>query len=185
MAFHHTKDFSPVSTGPIRLPLHLFVTRYRALFVDKLAPRPADRMEPGISGIAAAPVDDPAYRSALGMRAQLRSNFALNPVAGNGIFGCRDGAPKISIQTRECLQRPKSRNSRPKIPGETTYFWRRIGTCGLRRLGVELVAPHSPIEPRLCHPPCSARRADRQLGLNVHQARRHEEDAVAQQASLA
>jgi len=36
MAFHHPKDLSPVSTGPIRLPLHLFVTRYRALFVDKL-----------------------------------------------------------------------------------------------------------------------------------------------------
>jgi hypothetical protein len=28
--------------------------------------------------------------------------------AGNGIFGCRDEAPEIVIQPRECLQRPKS-----------------------------------------------------------------------------
>jgi len=34
-------------------------------------------------------------------------------------------------------------------------------------------------------PRLSTRPADQHLGLNVHQARRHEEDALAQQASLA
>ena len=57
----------------------------------------------------------------------------------------------------------------------------------------ELVAPHAVLSNRVSAT-CldrhdiairSARRADWQLGLNVHQARRHEEDAVAQQASLA
>ncbi len=57
----------------------------------------------------------------------------------------------------------------------------------------ELAAPHAVLSNRVSasrFDRCgfcfrSARRADRHLGLNVHQARRHEEDAVAQQASLA
>jgi hypothetical protein len=33
---------------------------------------------------------------------------AQSPAAGNGIFGCRDRAPKIIAKKRERLQRPKS-----------------------------------------------------------------------------
>jgi hypothetical protein len=57
----------------------------------------------------------------------------------------------------------------------------------------ELAAPHAVLSNRVSATRLdrcdlafrSARRADRHLGLNAHQARRHEEDAVAQQASLA
>jgi hypothetical protein len=57
------------------------------------------------------------------------------PAAGNGIFGCRDRAPKIAIQTRERPQRPRiqemsGRESRQKRP-----IWRGAGTARFARTG--------------------------------------------------
>src|SRR5258705_1748420 len=60
------------------------------------------------SGIAAAPAQGLELRwlkcwnsgcSAVKLRAE-------NPVAGNGIFGCGDGAPKIATKKRQRGQRP-------------------------------------------------------------------------------
>ena len=43
-------------------------------------------------------------------------------VAGNGIFGCRDRAPKTATQRDERAQRQKSRNRVAEIPAETAYL---------------------------------------------------------------
>src|SRR5258705_13824795 len=62
------------------------------------------------SRITAAPVQDPNYsgpksRNSGCSAVQLR---AQSPAVGNGIFGCRDRAPKIITKKGERLQRPKS-----------------------------------------------------------------------------
>ena len=42
------------------------------------------------------------------LRLQVRTDFVPNPAAGNGIFGCRDRAPKTVAKMCERLQRQKS-----------------------------------------------------------------------------
>ena len=53
------------------------------------------------------------------------------PAAGNGIFGCRDKAPKITAKMRERLQRPKSGSEWPENPAETPYLasYRKRAVC--------------------------------------------------------
>src|SRR5258706_12754466 len=48
-----------------------------------------------------------------------RSVAVLNSVAGNGIFGCRDGRLKSAEETRYCRQRPGTLKIGGKNPAET------------------------------------------------------------------
>ena len=59
---------------------------------------------------------------------------AENPVAGNGIFGCGDGAPKIATKKRQRGQRPKSGKRAAGNPRRKALFGVVSETCGLRRL---------------------------------------------------
>src|SRR5258706_8698369 len=45
-----------------------------------------------------------------------------SPVAGNGIFGCRDWWPRIHRSDRYCRQRPGTLKIGHKIPAETASF---------------------------------------------------------------
>jgi hypothetical protein len=58
-----------------------------------------------------------------------------NLAAGNGIFGCRDGAPKIAGKAVDLLQRQKPRNWVPGNPARNALFGVVPESCGLRRLG--------------------------------------------------
>src|SRR6266576_1554063 len=88
------------------------------------------------SGIAAAPAQGLELRwlkcwnsgcSAVKLRAE-------NPVAGNGIFGCGDGAPKIATKKRQRGQRPKSGKRAAGNPRRKALFGVVSETGGLRRL---------------------------------------------------
>ena len=59
---------------------------------------------------------------------------AENPVAGNGIFGCGDGAPKIATKKRQRGQRPKSGKGAAGNPRRKALFDVVSETGGLRRL---------------------------------------------------
>jgi hypothetical protein len=59
---------------------------------------------------------------------------AENPVAGNGIFGCGDGAPKIATKKRQRGQRPKSGKGAAGNPRRKALFGVVSETGGLRRL---------------------------------------------------
>ncbi len=54
--------------------------------------------------------------------------------AGNGIFGCRDQAPRVVIQTRQRRQRPKSGKRVARNPRRNALFGVVSEKCGLRRL---------------------------------------------------
>src|SRR5258708_39796437 len=87
------------------------------------------------SGIAAAPARGPELRW-LKSQFRLQSGPTLRSTtaAGNGIFGCRDEAPKIVIQTGERPQRPKSGNRVAGNPRRKALFDVVTETRGLRRL---------------------------------------------------
>ena len=99
------------------------------------------------SGIAAAPsrsriaaAQNPEY----GFNCARTSRSAT--AAGNGIFGCRDRAPKITTKLRQRSQRPKSGKSVAENPGRNALFGVASETCGLRRLdggGCSLAKPVS------------------------------------------
>ena len=59
---------------------------------------------------------------------------AENPVAGNGIFGCGDTAPKIATKKRQRGQRPKSGKGAAGNPRRKALFGVVSETGGLRRL---------------------------------------------------
>jgi hypothetical protein len=63
------------------------------------------------------------------------SRPALGPAAGNGVFGCRDGAPKAGAKMRGRPQRPKSKNLIAENARRNAPFGVVPETCGLRRLG--------------------------------------------------
>src|SRR5258706_1940978 len=103
-------------------------------------------MEPAVrgartrSGITAAPAHEAAPLQApeLGWLEYQRSGCSAvsrsATAAGNGIFGCRDRAPKTVAKMCERLQRQKSekrvaRNARRKALIDLV-----LETCGLRRL---------------------------------------------------
>src|SRR5258705_12873627 len=76
------------------------------------------------SRITAAPVQDPNYsgpksRNCRCSAVQLR---AQSPAVGNGIFGCRDRAPKIITKKGECLQRQSPGSKWPEIPAEAPFL---------------------------------------------------------------
>jgi hypothetical protein len=48
--------------------------------------------------------------------------FHSNPAAGNGIFGCRDGKPKIGSKTTNVPRDEKSNNEPAIIPAKTASF---------------------------------------------------------------
>ena len=88
------------------------------------------------SRITAAPVQDPNYsgpksRNSGCSAVQLR---AQSPAVGNGIFGCRDRAPKIITKKRQRLQRPKSGKKVARNPRRSALFGVDSGQGGLRRL---------------------------------------------------
>jgi hypothetical protein len=62
------------------------------------------------------------------------SRRALGPAAGNGFFGCRDGAPKAGAKMRGRPQRPKSKNLMTENARRNAPFGVVPETCGLRRL---------------------------------------------------
>src|ERR1700730_18027931 len=57
-----------------------------------------------------------------------------NLAAGNGLFGCRDGAPKFAGKATELLQRQKSGKWITENPGSNAQFGVVPESCGLRRL---------------------------------------------------
>jgi hypothetical protein len=57
-----------------------------------------------------------------------------NLAAGNGLFGCRDGAPKFAGKATELLQRQKSEKWIAENPGRNALFGVVPEWCGLRRL---------------------------------------------------
>src|SRR5258706_9273207 len=87
------------------------------------------------SGIAAAPsrsriaaAQNPEY----GFNCARTSRSAT--AAGNGIFGCRDRAPKTVAKMCERLQRQKSEKRVAGNPRRNALFGVVLETCGLRRL---------------------------------------------------
>src|SRR6202022_3809721 len=57
-----------------------------------------------------------------------------NLAAGNGLLGCRDGAPKFAGKATELLQRQKSGKWIAENPGRNALFGVVPESCGLRRL---------------------------------------------------
>jgi hypothetical protein len=57
-----------------------------------------------------------------------------NLAAGNGLFGCRDGAPKFAGKATKLLQRQKSGKWIAENPGTNALFGVVPESCGLRRL---------------------------------------------------
>src|SRR6266481_2695840 len=87
------------------------------------------------SGIAAAPsrsriaaAQNPEY----GFNCARTSRSAT--AAGNGIFGCRDRAPKTVAKMCERLQRQKSEKRVARNARRKALFDLVLETCGLRRL---------------------------------------------------
>src|SRR5258706_6756715 len=64
-----------------------------------------------------------------------RNTRAQSPAAGNGIFGCRDEAPKIVIQTRERPQRPKSGKPSGRKSPQKRAIRRRAGNVRFAETG--------------------------------------------------
>jgi hypothetical protein len=66
--------------------------------------------------------------------------------AGNGIFGCRDEAPKIVIQTHERLQRQNPQIEWPEIPAKTPYLAsnRKRAVCKGWVVGTTGIEPVTP-----------------------------------------
>src|SRR6266850_8429808 len=85
---------------------------------------PAVRRTRPQSRITAAPVQDPNYSGPkVGIAGTVQSKFAhKSPAVGNGIFGCRDRAPKSS-RKRANASRDQSPGSKwPEIPAEAPYL---------------------------------------------------------------
>src|ERR1700704_5603040 len=90
---------------------------------------PAVRRTRPQSRITAAPVQDPNHSvPKVGIAGAVRPTSRSKPAVGNGIFGCRDRAPKIITKKGERLQRPKSGKRWPEIPAEAPY----LGSTGER-----------------------------------------------------
>src|SRR6266550_9286270 len=96
---------------------------------------PAVRRTRPQSRITAVPVQDPNYSGPKSELGAVRSNFALKALTvGNGIFGCRDRAPKIITKKGERLLRPKSGKQVAGNPRRSALFGVDSGKGGLRRL---------------------------------------------------
>src|SRR6266478_4986441 len=103
-------------------------------------------MEPAVrgartrSGITAAPAHEAAPLQApeLGWLEYQRSRCSAvsrsATAAGNGIFGCRDRAPKTVAKMCERLQRQKSEKRVARNARRKALFDLVLETCGLRRL---------------------------------------------------
>src|SRR5258705_13575534 len=66
------------------------------------------------------------------LRVAVRSNFvAPSPAAGNGIFGCRDRAPKSRLKCANVGRDQNPRSEWPEIPAETPYWesYRKRAVC--------------------------------------------------------
>src|SRR5258705_12902628 len=66
------------------------------------------------------------------LRVAVRSNFvAPSPAAGNGIFGCRDRAPKSPLKCANVGRDQNPRSEWPEIPAETHYSesYRKRAVC--------------------------------------------------------
>src|SRR5258705_13586420 len=66
------------------------------------------------------------------LRVAVRSNFvAPSPAAGNGIFGCRDRAPKSPLKCANVGRDQNPRSEWPEIPAETPYWesYRKRAVC--------------------------------------------------------
>ena len=72
--------------------------------------------------------------------------------AGNGLFGCRDGAPKIHTKLCQRPQRPNSSKLVAENPAETPYSasYRKRAVCEdwmVEAVGHKLATHHPVIEP--------------------------------------
>src|SRR5260221_6471095 len=85
------------------------------------------------SGIAAAPSRSRIAAAQYGFNCARTSRSAT--AAGNGIFGCRDRAPKIATKKRQRGQRPKSRKRAAGNPRRKALFGVVSETGGSGRLG--------------------------------------------------
>jgi hypothetical protein len=77
---------------------------------------------------------------------------AQSPAAGNGIFRCRDRAPKTATKMRARHRDQNPGSEWPEIPAETPYSasYRKRAVCGdwmVEALGHKLVTHHPVIEP--------------------------------------
>ena len=113
----------------------------RGIGVERLRDPPAEWSQQfealGLrSRIVTAPVRDPELRwpQKLEIPVQVRRTPPKSPAAGNGIFGCRDRAPKIATQTHERSQRQESGNGVAGNPRRNALFGVVSETPGLRRL---------------------------------------------------
>ena len=73
--------------------------------------------------------------SNVGIRVQCGPTSRSTEAAGNGIFGCRDEAPKIVIQTRARLQRTKIQELSGRKSPQKRPIWRRIGNVRFAETG--------------------------------------------------
>src|SRR5258705_10047282 len=87
------------------------------------------------------------------LRVAVRSNFvAPSPAAGNGIFGCRDRAPKSPLKCANVGRDQNPRSEWPEIPAETPYSesYRKRAVCEdwmVEVVGHKLKTHHPVIEP--------------------------------------
>jgi hypothetical protein len=75
-----------------------------------------------------------------------------SPAAGNGIFRCRDRAPKIATKRANAHRDKNSGTEGPEIPAETPYLalYRKRAVCKgwmVETVGLELGTHHPVIEP--------------------------------------
>src|SRR5712675_1804318 len=117
---------------------------------------PAVRRTRPQSRITAAPVQDPNYSGPkVGIAGAVQSNFALNsPAVENGIFGCRDRAPKSSRKGANACRDQSPGSKWPEIPAEAPYLasTRETVVCGdwmVEMVWFELAAPHTVLSNRV------------------------------------
>ena len=112
-------------------------------------------MEPTVrSARIESAIGSDAARSSLFGRRFLSAGWSAvrNPVARNGIFGCRDRGRKIHPRDRYSRQRPGTLKIGGKIPAETASF-RSTTVSAVREdwmvetEGTELPTPHAVVEP--------------------------------------
>src|SRR5258705_3262440 len=84
---------------------------------------PAVRRTRPQSRITAAPVQDPNYSGPkIGIACSAVQLRAQSPAVGNGIFGCRDRAPKIITKCPNACRDQRPRSKWPEIPAEAPYL---------------------------------------------------------------
>jgi hypothetical protein len=103
----------------------------------------------GIERLRDPPMDWSRQFEALGLNPEQRCAQAVRraaSAAGNGIFGCRDRAPKIAAKTLDRLTACRDQNpgiERPEIPAETPYLalcW-KPAVCGDWMVGAPGLEP--------------------------------------------